>query len=229
MTIQEPRLRAIVDWIRLTTVSANGRGVLVPVSGGTDSALCFWLCCEALPADRVVGAYVGGALRCRSWFESQQGRIEILPEHAEHSNPEIERWSRMLERARSVRGWLVGSRNRTEQVLGNYSLASRLATYFPLLGLWKSEVMEMAELVGVPEEILASSARADPLCGRDPKLAAIPFIEVDRFLQAKIGSENRGLPATLLPEQLSYLEGVYQRNRFKAELPLSPLLCSTAR
>jgi NAD+ synthase len=128
----------------------------------------------------------------------------------------------MLTHARTVRGWLVGSRNRTEEVLGTYSLASRLATYLPIVGLWKSEVMELAEAVGIPDEILASSTRADPLCGRPTELAEIPFAAVDLFLQAQIGLRQAIDLAALSSAQVEYLSRVYRRNRFKAGLPLRP-------
>jgi NH3-dependent NAD+ synthetase len=129
----------------------------------------------------------------------------------------------MLRHARTVRGWLAGSRNRTEEVLGNYSLASRLATYLPIVGLWKSEVMELARAVGVPDEILESSKRADPLCGRPPAIAEIPFTEVDLFLQTKIGLRPAGDLESLVPAHRDYLSNLYHRYRFKAELPLRPL------
>jgi NH3-dependent NAD+ synthetase len=133
---------------------------------------------------------------------------------------ELQRWMLMFARARKERCWLVGSRNRTEDVLGNYSLASRLATYLPLAGLWKSEVMELAAFVGVPAQILESSQRADPLCGRPPELAEIKFQAVDRFLQHKLGERPAANLDGLTEGQLKYLEEIYSRYRFKSALPL---------
>jgi lincosamide nucleotidyltransferase A/C/D/E len=99
-------------------------------------------------------------------------------------------------------------------------LASRVATYLPLAGLWKSEVMELAAVVGVPVEVLASSRRADPECGRPQEMADIPFETVDGFLQVRVGewpeSDLAGLPAAAI----AYLDSVYRRNGFKAGLPL---------
>jgi NH3-dependent NAD+ synthetase len=217
----DSRLSAVIDWVARTTDVASGRGVLVPVSGGSDSALCFWICCQALPRGRAVAAHAGSGLRCRPWFESL-GPLHMLTEPPPAADPEVDRWARMLSHARSVRGWLAGSRNRTEEVLGTYSLASRLATYFPLAGLWKSEVMELAESVGVPDEILASSTRADPLCGRPPEMAEIPFTTVDVYLQIRTGLRSAAELETLSPAHVAYLSGLYRRNRFKARLPLRP-------
>jgi len=215
------RLTEIISWIRETTDVAGGRGALVPVSGGSDSALCFWLCAQALPRGRAVGAYSGTRLRCREWFESI-GSVRYLPEPAGGSHPEAARWSSMLALSLEVRGWLVGTRNRTEEVFGTYSLASRVATYLPLAGLWKSEVMALAEAVGVPGEVLDSSRRADPSCGRPIEMAMIPFEIIDRFLQARVGERPPSDLCDIPASTLEYLDGVYCRNQFKKGLPLKP-------
>ncbi len=216
----DPRLQAIIYWIRENTDVAAGRGALVPVSGGSDSALGFWLCAQALPPGRAIGAFVGTGLRCRSWFE-QIGPVRLLPEPAVTSHIETTRWALMLSLSLEVRGWLVGTRNRTEDVFGTYSLASRVATLLPLAGLWKSEVMELARSVGVPDEILESSGRADPGCGRPQAMADIPFATVDRFLQVRQGERGASELESIAPTTLEYLDSVYRRNRFKQALPLS--------
>jgi NH3-dependent NAD+ synthetase len=214
----QARLGVLIDWIRRTSGSNDGRGALIPVSGGSDSALCFWLCVQALPPGRAIGVYAGQELRCAAWFEAL-GTIHVVPSPP-GDDVELQRWMLMFSHARRERCWLVGSRNRTEDVLGNYSLASRLATYLPLAGLWKSEVMELAAFVGVPAEILQSSQRADPLCGRPQEMADILFHAVDRFLQVKIGERPAADLDALTEAQVEYLEGIYRRNRFKSALPM---------
>jgi NH3-dependent NAD+ synthetase len=221
----DPRLDAIITWIRQTTDVAGGRGVLVPVSGGSDSALCLWLCAQGLPRDRALAAYVGGAshpLRCQPWFESM-AELHILPAPPDAvPDPEVFRWAGMLHHARANRCWLAGSRTRTEETFGTYSLASRLATYQPLAATWKTEVMQLCDLVGVPREITASSRQADPACGRPTQMADIPFTHVDQFLQVKVGQRPPADLAALDEQQRAYLESVYQRNQFKKHLPLRP-------
>jgi NAD+ synthase len=222
MSPQDPRMDALIDWIRSTTENI-GLNIVVPVSGGSDSALCFWLCTRALRRnpESVVAVYVGGELRCRDWFTSL-GTVRLLPQPDSTVDPEIARWGLMLREAHAVHGWLAGSRNRTEDVLGTYSLASRIVTYLPLVRLWKSEVMDLAKQVGVPEPILESSRRADLACDRTQQMADIPFEHVDRFLQVQIGNRDELDLKDLAPEHLAYLDGVYRRNRFKADLPRRP-------
>src|SRR5947209_6853620 len=141
------RLTEVIDWIRRTTDVAGGRGALVPVSGGSDSALCFWLCAQALPRGRAVAAFAGDRLRlrCREWFEGV-GPVRFLAGPPADAHPEAARWASMLALSLEVRGWLVGTRNRTEDLLGTYSLASRVAIYLPMAGLWKTEDISHAEV-----------------------------------------------------------------------------------
>jgi NH3-dependent NAD+ synthetase len=212
----ERRLTALVDWIQTTARPAQG--LVLPVSGGSDSALCFWLCCQALPG-RVTAVHAGTSLRARPWFESC-GRVEVLPPAV--GNPEdgeVMRWAMLLALSRQRGHWLVGTRNRTEEALGNYSLASRVATYLPLAGLWKSEVLAACQVVGVPAEVMDSSRRADPDCGRPAQLAEIPVERIDLFLRVKEGELPERELAALADGQRLYLERVYQSNQFKRGLP----------
>ena len=155
----------LVSWIR-GRVSEN-LGILVQVSGGSDSALCFWLCNQAFP-NKTLGIYAGADLRERKWFESV-GRVRFIDPPPFSSNAEIFRWAKFLEICYHEGRVLIGTRNRMEDLLGGYSLASRLATVLPLAGVWKSDVLKCCAAIGVPVAITDSSRRADPDCGRPPK------------------------------------------------------------
>ncbi len=123
----EPRLLRLVNWIR--TSAAAAPKLLVPISGGSDSALSFAACSMAFP-DRTFGVYVGSpdTLRCREWFE-RVGKVAYVQDLNPEENDEIGRWTKFLRMAHSERAWLVGSRNHTEEVTGLFSLVSRVATF----------------------------------------------------------------------------------------------------
>ena len=217
----DPRLESIIGWIQ--DVIGPERKAVVPVSGGSDSALGFWLCERALPG-RAVAVYIGEDLPHRAWFEAI-GTVHLLPVNAGRGEPDALRWAATISHAHGLRARLIGSRNRTEDVLGTYSLPSRVVSYLPLAGLWKSDVMELCQSIGVPDVILASSRKADPDCGRPVEMAEIPFAIVDRFLQVRIGERPDSDLSVLNEGQLAYLDGIYRRNRYKAKLPLrGPLL-----
>src|SRR6186713_188315 len=121
-------IKDLIEAIRGTAAEAGG--LLVPVSGGSDSALCFWLCCQACP-QKTVAVHAGTAIREEAWFRAT-GRLEIVDTPGEHLEREEMRWARFLAAALAGSAWLVGSRNRTEDELGTYSLASRVASYLPI-------------------------------------------------------------------------------------------------
>ncbi|HTM68839.1 MAG TPA: hypothetical protein VL426_06105 [Candidatus Binatia bacterium] len=208
-------IEALIDAIRDGAEDAGG--LLVPVSGGSDSALCFWLCCQAFPL-KTVAVHAGASLREEAWFR-KTGRVELVETPGEHLEREEMRWARFLAAALAGSAWLVGSRNRTEDELGTYSLASRVATYLPIVGVWKSDVQRLCVEAGVPESIIASSRRADPDCGRPAALAEIPFEHVETLLRVRAGEAPAASLATLRPAEIEYLDGIRDRNAFKRRLP----------
>jgi NH3-dependent NAD+ synthetase len=130
---------------------------------------------------------------------------------------ETTRWLHALNIAIKESRILVGTRNKTEHYLGAYSNASRLAYHLPLVGTWKTAVLELCEQIEVPGEVIRSSRDADPVCGRPEQLAQIPFSAVDAFLSQKMS----GLvaPTTLGTAEKAYLEDLYTRNQFKTLFP----------
>lgn len=212
----DKRLKTLIAWIRKSTRRANG--ILVPVSGGSDSALIFWLFNQACP-EKTIGVFSGSNLRCRKWFESV-GTIRQIPAPRGKEDKEARRWATFQSIAIAEHRWLVGSRNRSEMVMGNFSLSSRVATFLPLAGVWKSDVMELCSLAGVPTAITDSSRRADPDCGRPQELAEIPLELIDVFLKVKEGGAPKKNLRALTAAQIKYLKGLYTVNQFRRHLPV---------
>jgi len=226
----DTRLKVLINWIRKVCEPATG--LLIPISGGSDSALTFWLCAQACP-EKTLGIYIGKNLRCAEWFERVRMVVycNLSYDFAAHDgqgfipgDPEVLRWAFFQSLCSQQRRWLISSRNRTEHFLGTYSLASEVATVLPLSGVWKSEVMELCKLIGVPQAILDSSRRADPDCGRPQSLAEIPLETIDLFLQMqedefpdRFAGEDRLIEID--KAQRDYLYSIYQANKYKSFLP----------
>ena len=215
MSKLERIVTGLVLWIRERT--REDFGLLVPVSGGSDSALCFWLCNQVFP-NKTIGVYAGTDLRERKWFESV-GRVRFIEPPPFSSNAEIFRWAKFLEICYQEKRLLIGTRNRMEDLLGGYSLASRLATVLPLAGVWKSDVLKCCEWIGVPTTITDSSRRADPDCGRPQEMAEIPMEIVERFLKVKSGLKKPRHLRGITKDQRAYLEKMYSQNVYKLSLP----------
>ncbi len=200
------------------TVARDAHTLVVPVSGGSDSALCFWLCVQAFPT-KTIGLHAGENLRGADWFK-KIGRMEFTKTPGEQEECEEMRWARFLSFSLKQNAWLVGSRNRTEDLLGTYSLASRLATYLPLVNVWKSEVMDLCRFIGVPEEILNSSLRADPDCGRPQELVEISYEKIEIFLKFFTKEVEYNEMHRLSWDETRYLNQLVTQNAFKKTLPV---------
>lgn len=211
-------LQGLIAWVGANVPGTSG--FLVPVSGGSDSALCLWLCAHACSCPgRVHAVHFGDDLRCSDWFSSV-GDVQMLPP----ALAEGARWGSLI--AMRERRWLVGSRNATEDALGTYSVDSTCATFLPIVGLPKCRVMALARYVGVPEGIVASSRLADPACGRPQEMADIPLEVVDAWLRALkehpallASSDGLGL-IDIHPDHHALLRDTLRRNTFKRHLPL---------
>ena len=215
---EQQTIDTLISWIRDSV--PDEVNVLVPISGGTDSALCFFICSQAVP-EKTTAIYIGDELPHSEWFETV-GNVQKLQlsttKDTQGGQAEIERWALFMNLAIQENRMLIGSRNRTEQILGTYSMASRVAWMYPIIGLWKHDVLRFCEYIGVPQAIIASSNQADPACGRPEELAQIPHVLVDAFAQSRLERKPLNV-STLHADQEAYLEKIYNRNSFKHTLP----------
>ncbi|HEY9777854.1 MAG TPA: hypothetical protein V6C81_29100 [Planktothrix sp.] len=213
----DKRLKQLIATVRRQ--SKQARHLLVPLSGGTDSALAWYILNQAAPG-RCIGVHVGTHLSGHDWLSSQGGMIYVVPEIEGFEDKEAMRWAYLAGRARKEDAWLVSTRNWSEDKLGTYSLTSRIATYLPIVGVPKSVVMELCESIGIPADVRASSRRADPDCGRPQELADVPLELIDEFLFKKEGILPRGYSYALTREHSKYLNGIYKYTRFKEHVPI---------
>jgi hypothetical protein len=156
----------LVQWTAQATREAPG---LVLGVSGTDSGLAYRICTDAWkvagkdPA-AVVGIHYGTTHRKWDWFK-QYGTFAIRrPSKKNHIEEDVYRWAGLQTYAVKNRHWLVGTRNKTEQLTGDYSNASQVAVIQPIVALWKSEVFELCKRISMPQEIIDSGWMGDPFC-----------------------------------------------------------------
>lgn len=119
--------------------------------------------------------------------------------------------------------WVVGTRNRTEDVLLNYSNASMAASLQPIIHLWKSEVLGLSEHLGVPKVAVDKSCETDCICGREA-LAANHIQEVDELLQARSEENVKkfSIPSKLHQQLNKFIDAQLSKNHFKKNIPYTP-------
>lgn len=119
--------------------------------------------------------------------------------------------------------WVLGTRNHTEDMLLNYSNASTVASVQPIIHLWKSEILQIAEYLGAPKIALDKSCETDCICGR-LALASNHIVEVDAILQ----NRNREfmkeftMPIGLKKQLNNFIDAQIIKNSFKKYIPYSP-------
>lgn len=123
--------------------------------------------------------------------------------------------------------WVVGTRNRTEDILQTYSNVSTCVSIQPIIQLWKSEVLQLAEHLGVPQIALKKSCETDCICGR-MQIASQYVREIDEWLMVYLGevaSEDYlkdSVPSPLLFKIGMFINSQLIKNNFKMNIPYTP-------
>ena len=119
--------------------------------------------------------------------------------------------------------WVVGTRNRTEDVLLNYSNASMAVSLQPIIHLWKSEILKLSEYLDVPQVTIDKSCETDCICGR----LALPsrhIAEVDELLQTRSWEHMKEYtkPIGLQAQLIVFIETQIAKGQFKKSIPYTP-------
>ena len=113
----------------------------------------------------------------------------------------------LYDQSEEFQGLVVGTSNKTEILLGYFTLwADSAAAIKPLGDLYKCQVRQLARAVGVPERIVSKAPSADLWEGQtDEGELGFSYDEADQvlylFLEENLGEEQiaaRGLPLELV-------------------------------
>jgi NAD+ synthase len=197
----------IVAFIRKQTEATGLAHLVLGLSGGVDSALAAALCAEAVGPQRV-HAYILPYATSNPESEAHARlvisalglpweRFEITP----MVQPLLERYPNMDERRKgnimarcrmlilydasaAWNGLVVGTSNRTETLLGYFTLhGDGAAAFKPIAHLYKCQIRQLARHVGVPEAIVAKAPSADLWKGQtDEGELGFTYDEADQVL-----------------------------------------------
>ncbi len=119
----------------------------------------------------------------------------------------------------------VGTRNATEEHLGAYTQISKAVSMLPLVDLFKSEVLEICEYLGVPQIAIDKSREIDCDCGRFD-IQANHMRELDLVIMAKTGVLDKTYLRTIPPKLLRDVVAFYVEervlNEFRHKTPYRP-------
>lgn len=167
------------------------------------------------------------------WLQEQAPKAWILSDTSVDWRDDGSRWGSLMDRSvvakrpsgrRVMREpenqyWVVGTRNKSEDTLLYYSNASMAVSVQPTLHLWKSEILQLAEYLGVPKIAIDKSCETDCICGR-MALASNHIQEVDWILQ---GNSDK-VPEPLRGQLNKFINAQISKNAFKKESRTAPIL-----
>jgi len=186
----EREANRIVRFVRRQLARTGRERVVLGLSGGIDSALTALLCVRALGPDRVIAMALPHATSSPSsekdarLLADQLGikltRFDITPmvEAMEQAYPNMGarrrgnimarcRMTVLYDQSEAYKGLVVGASNRTEMLLGYFTLyADNAAAFRPIGHLYKHQVRQLARHLGTPEAILTKAPSADLWAGQ---------------------------------------------------------------
>ena len=197
----------IGEFIRGQLRQAGFENALIGLSGGIDSAVVAFLVAEAFGAERlltVLMPYRTSSPASRSDAETVVARLGCAIELVDISpmvdayfgtDPDAssvrrgnfmarQRMAVLYDRSVTWGGLVVGTGNKTESLIGYTTLFADSACAFnPIGDLYKSQVRQLAEALGVPEAIIRKAPSADLWPGQtDEAEADMSYPVLDRLL-----------------------------------------------
>jgi len=133
----------------------------------------------------------------------------------------------LYKEADRSRGLVIGAANKTEWMTGTFTHwgCDHCADLMPLLHLFRSQIITLAEQLGLPEEVIRKKADPDILPGMDDKGKMLgSFKEADLILW---GLENEislvDLEERFGKDQVNYIQTLVDNSAYYRETPYSLL------
>ncbi len=248
LRIDEALVRTmLVSFLRNETLRTGLRRVVLGLSGGVDSAVVAALAAQALGPEQVTALYTPYRTSSDRSREDAVAvaaafgiRLEEIPITAQVdayfvSQPDADRirlGNKMARERKSIeydRSWpdglVLGTSNKTELLLGYGTQFGDLAAALnPVGDLYKTQLRELAALVGVPRAVIDKPPTADLWVGQtDEAELGFSYAVADVILYHLV--DRRVPPAELVgagfdARIIARIRELIRRNHFKRVMPI---------
>lgn len=237
--------------------SAGTDGMVVGLSGGVDSALSAALATRALGTERVHAFILpyrtsspdsredAEAVAAEFGFGTRvidiSGMVDSYLETAESDAGNVRRGNLMararmsilFDQAKKLGCLVLGTSNKTEILLGYSTIfGDNASSLNPLGDLYKQQVWQLSEHLGIPERVVAKAPSADLWPGQtDESELGITYATADEVLYLMF---DQGLTVADVidsgypPEVVHKIDELERRNRYKRRLMLIARLSDSA-
>ncbi|MDQ2050734.1 NAD+ synthase [Natronolimnohabitans sp. A-GB9] len=243
----------IVEFIRSQVDAAGADGAVLGLSGGIDSTLTAYLAVDALGAENVHGLvlpatvssdeHMSDAERVARDLEMSYDVIEIEPivdsllSAYPDADGDHEAVGNARARVRAVLNYLVanhedrlvlGTGNRSEAAVGYFTkYGDGAVDCHPIGNLYKAQVRQLADYVGVPEDLVTKTPTAELWADQtDEDEMGLSYETLDSILAAHIdGPLSVAATARELEveeETVENVRGMYERSAHKRQVPPAP-------
>lgn len=239
--------RILTGFIRSEITRMGFSRAVIGLSGGIDSAVSCFLAAEALGGENVLAVRMPYRTSSADSLEDAQKviestgvqslTVEITPmvEPLFQRFPDMDNMRRgnimarqrmiiLYDQSAAFNGLVVGTGNKTEILLGYTTLYGDSACAInPIGDLYKTQLRQLAEALGVPESIRRKAPSADLWAGQtDEDELGYTYAEVDRLLYLLVDQRytpQECIEAGFEPAFVHRVVERMRRNQFKRILP----------
>lgn len=240
--------QVLVGFVRDEVHKVGVKKAVLGLSGGIDSALVVFIAAEALGAENVHAICMPykssnpqSEAHARLVAEACGVNYSVIPitpmvdayfdmfpaaDNMRRGNKMArERMTILFDHSALLRALVLGTSNKTELLLGYGTLYGDMSSALnPIGDLYKSQVWQLSEAMGVPQEVIDKKPSADLWAGQtDEEELGFSYREVDELLYRMIDqrlTREELVTAGFDGQFIDTIYGKIQNSHFKRRLPV---------